>query len=37
MSTHTAVFQRALIRALRGMLTAWEQWLEAAEKTAKSA
>jgi hypothetical protein len=24
----TKVFHEALIRALRGMLTAWEKWLE---------
>lgn len=29
MNPATLIFQEAIIRALRGLLTAWEKWLEA--------
>jgi hypothetical protein len=37
MKPHTAVFQRALIRAIKEVLTAWEKWLDAAEQYRRTA
>lgn len=37
MPVHSIVLQRALIRFLRGMLTAWENWIEDVEADALTA
>lgn len=36
MKTHTKIMHESLIRGLRGLLTAWEKWLESEHSSDKS-
>lgn len=37
MKPHTKAMHESIIRGLRGLLTAWEKWLESETSTDKSA